>query len=117
VRRLGAMMRLRCPRCLEGKIWRRFLSMNEACPICGLIFEREPGYFTGAMVVSYGIAVPTFGVIVIALIVARFDAVVALIAGGVVYLVLAPFIFRYSRAVWLHLDWLVDPDHDTPLRK
>ena len=84
--------------------------MNEACPVCGLVFEREPGYFTGAMVVSYGLAVPTFGLIVLALIVAGADAVIALIVGGAVYLSLAPIIFRFSRAIWLHLDWLVDPD-------
>jgi len=95
---------------MEGKLWRGFLSMNEACPVCGLVFEREPGYFTGAMVVSYGLAVPTFGLIVLALIVAGVDAVIALIVGGTVYLLLAPFIFRSSRAIWLHLDWLVDPD-------
>lgn len=86
--------------------------MNEACPECGLVFEREPGYFTGAMVVSYVLAVPTFGSIVIALIVAGADAVVALVAGGAVYLALVPFIFRYSRAIWLHFDWLIDPVRD-----
>ena len=110
MRRLRAVLRERCPRCLEGRIWKSAFTMNTACPVCGLVFEREPGYFTGAMVVSYTIAVPTFGLIVIALMVAGFDAVVALIAGGVVYLVLAPSIFRYSRAIWLHFDWLIDPD-------
>jgi uncharacterized protein (DUF983 family) len=110
MRRLGALLRLRCPRCLKGEIWKRFLTMNSACPECGLVFEREPGYFTGAMVVSYAIAVPTFGLIVIALIAAGVGAVVALVVGGAVYLALAPFIFRYSRAIWLHFDWLIDPD-------
>jgi hypothetical protein len=37
------------------------------------------------------------------------DVVVALIIGNTAYLVLVPFIFRYSRVVWLHLDWLIDP--------
>ena len=108
--RWRAVLLLRCPRCLDGRIWKRFLDMNERCPTCGLGFEREPGYFTGAMVVSYAIAVPTFGLIVIALIVAGVDAVVALVVGGSFYLALAPFIFRYSRAIWLHFDWLIDPD-------
>ena len=95
-------------------MWKAFLTMYDACPTCGLIFEREPGYFTGAMVVSYAIAVPIFGLIVIALIVAGVDPAAALVIGGAVYLVLAPFIFRYSRAVWLHFDWLIDPDHGAP---
>ena len=92
-------------------MWRGFLTMNQECPVCGLVFEREPGYYTGAMVVSYAIAVPTFGLIVIALLLARVEAAAALLVGGAVYLFLAPFIFRYSRVVWLHLDWGIDPDH------
>ena len=109
MRRLAAIVALRCPRCLEGRLWRGFLTMNEACPVCGLVFEREPGYFTGAMVVSYVIAVPTFGLIVIALLVAGLETGVALLLGAALYLGLAPFIFRYSRVVWLHFDWVLDP--------
>jgi len=110
VRRLAAILALRCPRCLKGPVWRRFVSMNPTCPECGLVFERESGYFAGAMVVSYGLAVPILAAIVIALItLGGLDAVVALIIGSTAYLVLVPFIFRYSRVVWLHLDWLIDP--------
>ena len=72
--------------------------MNVACPVCGLVFDRESGYFAGAMVVSYALAVPILAAIVLALII-----------GNTAYLVLVPFIFRYSRVLWLHLDWLVDP--------
>ena len=111
MRRLAAILALRCPRCLTGSIWQGLLTMNRSCPACGLVFEREPGYFTGAMVVSYAIAVPTFGLIVIAQLLAGVDAATALLVGGSIYLFLAPFIFRYSRVVWLHFDWGVDPDH------
>src|SRR6266568_7752907 len=51
--RLAAMLRQRCPRCFAGKVYRGLLDMNETCPVCGLRFEREEGYFTGAMYVSY----------------------------------------------------------------
>ena len=30
--------------------------MHERCPVCDLKFEREAGYFLGAMYVSYGLA-------------------------------------------------------------
>jgi uncharacterized protein (DUF983 family) len=113
MRRLGAILRLRCPRCLEGRLWRGFLTMYAACPKCGLTFEREPGYFTGAMVVSYALAVPVLGAMVIGLmVIGGLDAVPALLIGDTVYLALVPFIFRYSRVVWLHFDWMVDPTHD-----
>jgi len=117
VRRLAAILALRCPRCLEGRIWRGLVSMNEACPVCGLVFEREQGYFTGAMVVSYALAVPILGAMVIALMgLAHLDAVPALLIGDAAYLALVPFIFRYSRVVWLHFDWKIDPDKTHDLR-
>jgi len=110
MRRLAAVIALRCPRCLQGRVWRGFVTMNPSCPVCGLVFERESGYFAGAMVVSYALAAPILTAMVIALItLARLDPVVALIVGNTAYLVLVPFIFRYSRVVWLHLDWLIDP--------
>jgi hypothetical protein len=86
--------------------------MNVACPVCGFVFEREPGYFTGAMVVSYALAVPVLGAMVIGLMtLGGLDAVPALLIGDAAYLALVPFIFRYSRVLWLHFDWLIDPDH------
>ena len=30
------------------------MRMNADCPVCGLHFEREEGYFVGAMYASYG---------------------------------------------------------------
>lgn len=108
--RLAAVLTLRCPRCLDGHVWRHFITMNVACPVCGLVFDRESGYFAGAMVVSYALAVPILAAMVLALIMlAGLDVVVALIIGNTAYLVLVPFIFRYSRVLWLHLDWLIDP--------
>jgi Protein of unknown function (DUF983) len=95
---------------MKGRVWRRFVSMNPTCPECDFVFERESGYFAGAMVVSYSLAVPILAAIVIALImIGGLDAVVALIIGNTAYLVLVPFIFRYSRVIWLHLDWVIDP--------
>lgn len=117
MRRFRAVLALRCPRCLEGRIWKGFLSMNETCPVCGLVFEREPGYFTGAMVVSYVLAVPVLGATVIGLMtLGALDAVAALLIGDTAYLILVPFIFRYSRVVWLHFDWKIDPDPEGDVR-
>ncbi|GAB3978960.1 hypothetical protein GCM10028806_43230 [Spirosoma terrae] len=33
--------------------------MHENCPVCGLRYEAEPGFFTGAMYVSYALYVAT----------------------------------------------------------
>ena len=118
MRRLAAVAALRCPRCLDGRVWRGFITMNPTCPVCGFVFDRESGYFAGAMVISYAIAVPILAAMVIALItIGGLDVVVALIIGNTAYLILVPFILRYSRVVWLHLDWLIDPDEKRPDEK
>ena len=56
---LGGIVGKRCPRCREGQVFRSTWVMHEDCPTCGLDFDRgEPGYFTGAMYVSYALAIP-----------------------------------------------------------
>src|SRR5467141_663442 len=53
----------RCPRCRVGKIFHHsiflgFPKMHERCSVCDLRYEREPGYFLGAMYISYALALP-----------------------------------------------------------
>jgi uncharacterized protein (DUF983 family) len=106
-----AMVRMRCPRCRQGRMFRSTFEMNDPCPECGLLFEREEGYFLGAMYVSYGlgsaIVVPLFYLVQWLLPDAQpvwlFAVTVAL------YLPLVPLVFRYSRVIWTHFDRLVCP--------
>jgi len=48
ISRPKALMLGRCPRCRQGKIYRRLFSMHEHCSVCRLKFQREQGYFLGA---------------------------------------------------------------------
>jgi hypothetical protein len=41
--------------------------MHEYCPVCGLKFEREEGYFLGAMYISYGLALFTIVILAVVL--------------------------------------------------
>ena len=38
-------------------------AMNPTCPVCAHRFEREPGFFQGAMYVSYGIGIVYLGLL------------------------------------------------------
>jgi Protein of unknown function (DUF983) len=106
------MILQRCPRCMQGRVFCGFVSTNERCPWCGYRFGREEGYFTGAMYISYlmGLAV------VFALIgilwpfwpshsLGAIGVLLAVASAG--YLLFVPLVFRYSRVVWLHLDYVV----------
>jgi uncharacterized protein (DUF983 family) len=105
----------RCPRCRNGAIFEPLFSggiftMNEACPVCGLLFERETGYFIGGMYVSYTLGVLT--VLPVAVLLAVVYAVpVALVILVALLQTFAsmPLFYRYSRIVWLHTDQMIDP--------
>jgi len=112
VGRLIAVVASRCPRCLKGRVWRGPFRINQVCPVCGLLFEREQGYWTGAMVASYALGVPLLAAMLFGVWVATRWAVTAvLITADALFIAAAPFVWRYSRVVWLHLDWLLDPIH------
>jgi uncharacterized protein (DUF983 family) len=113
---LGAILHERCPRCREGavyrgKVLRTWLAMNERCPVCGLKFEREQGYFIGAMYVSYALAIPPYIVLVTVFWqVAHFRYEFALLAAFVAYMPFVPMAARFSRVVWMFIDRAFDPD-------
>jgi uncharacterized protein (DUF983 family) len=54
---------LRCPNCGAGSLARGLLSVHDRCRVCGLLFEREEGFFLGAMVFNYVFAVLIAGVL------------------------------------------------------
>jgi uncharacterized protein (DUF983 family) len=56
---LKAMWNYKCPRCRQGDLFvkpftlSKPLAMNHSCHHCNLLFEPEPGYYYGAMFLSY----------------------------------------------------------------
>lgn len=84
---------------------KRFMEMHEFCPTCGLRFEIEPGFFWGAMYVSYalttGIMLVTCGILLLGFNDPDFWVYVVSITG--IVLVTLPWIFRYSRVLMLYL--------------
>jgi uncharacterized protein (DUF983 family) len=110
-----AIRRQRCPKCHEGQIfraslWRGFLSTNESCPVCGMKFEREPGYFLGAMYISYLLSIPPGLAIVLAIwrwTKWDFDWVMG--CAFLLYLPMVPVVTRWSRVLWLYVDRHFDP--------
>jgi len=85
--------------------------MNAVCPVCELRFDREPGYFTGAMYVSYILAVPVMAACAAAvhLVAPGWSFETTIGAAALLFLLFVPAIFRYSRILWIHLDQTVDP--------
>jgi hypothetical protein len=88
-----------------------FPKMFERCPVCDLGFEREEGYFMGAMYISYVLALGTIAVIAAVLwAVTGWRITKATIWAVVLFLPLAPAITLFARVLWIYLDQTVDPD-------
>ena len=84
--------------------------MNELCPVCGLRFEREQGYFLVAMYVAYAMAVPILALLTLCLwLITHRDVGASFLIAVILFLPVSPVVYRYSRVVWMHLDQLIDP--------
>lgn len=102
----------RCPRCRKGPMFKypkyrldKLLEMHEHCEVCGLRFERETGFYYGAMYVSYAFTV--------ALVVTEFillNAVLGIKDASIWYgvilssmVLMLPLFFRYSRVLYIRM--------------
>ncbi len=101
---------LRCPDCGSGPLYRSLFRMNIYCEYCGLIYEREQGYFVGAIYLN---VIATESLLLGALL------IYALITGNisqtiltvliVLALVLPLVFFHHSRSLWLCIDHILNP--------
>jgi uncharacterized protein (DUF983 family) len=86
--------------------------MYPDCVNCGLRFEREQGYFIGAIYVNYAVT----AIIMIAgyvwldrvLHLSLTKQLILWIAFGACFPL---FFFRYARSLWLSIDHLLDPEN------
>ena len=106
----------RCPRCRKSPLFRepfelsKPLEMPNACTTCGQRYEPEPGFYFGAMFVSYGLS----SVILLPLsLILNFytelsvNAIMALIIllGAIMFMK----ILRLSRSLWIQIMVGYDP--------
>ena len=109
MKRLWALIRQRCPVCLQGQVFTSLFGMHTHCPVCGVKYERETGYFLNSMFIGYAagflVLVPT------AIFLVFLDVSIAIFSIVIILetLVLTPLIFRYARLIWMHADQMLDP--------
>jgi uncharacterized protein (DUF983 family) len=107
---LGHGLRLRCPRCGGGRLYAKPFKMHDNCTYCALKFEREQGYFIGAIYINYAatvaVAVPGFFLL---------DAFTAMTIDQqlklwVPFAIVFPVLFfHHSRSLWLVIDQYFNP--------
>jgi uncharacterized protein (DUF983 family) len=109
-------VRLRCPRCGGGKLFRHWFALKERCPTCGYKFDREKGggFFLGGYVMN---VVLGEGLLAIYLLVVATQAIAhpdmrirTWLIGAILLAVIPPLLFfPLSRTMWMAMDLLIHP--------
>ena len=108
--KLFGILKLKCPRCREGNLFlhknpyhlKMLDKMPKKCLVCGEDFERETGFYYGAMMISH--ASMTLIAVLVHLIVFHFygwEIAPNLISITTIIIIMFPIIFRTSRAIWI----------------
>jgi uncharacterized protein (DUF983 family) len=97
----------RCPRCGAGKLFRAWIKMVPDCPRCGLHFERESGYWAGALAINFVCTGGLLITVLVALLVATIPEVpvVPILAVLVPIAIVGPLVwYPFSKTLWLAID-------------
>lgn len=106
---LTRALRLRCPRCGTGRLFRKGYSMHQQCTDCQLNFDRAPGYYLGATYINYGITSVLLIILYLTLHNGLNFSNQDLALPLMLVCVLVPLaLFRHARALWLALDCQFD---------
>ncbi|WP_103072011.1 DUF983 domain-containing protein [Aquimarina sediminis] len=111
MRKLISILKGKCSKCEEGDIFVKESSglkfglpkMNEKCPSCNHKFMIEPGYFYGAMYVSYGLTVAE-GIVIY--LISSFFIVKPMhffIILAISAILLSTTNYKYARILWIYL--------------
>jgi ABC-2 type transport system ATP-binding protein len=87
--------------------------MEARCKVCQLVFEREQGYFLGAIYINYAVTVLCMLAGFFALdYVAQLSSTQQIILWSSFGLVFPVLFFRHSKSLWLCFDFLFSPVED-----
>ena len=100
----------RCPWCGGRGVFASFFELKPACPACGYRFEREEGYWVGAMVVVTGLLYIVFAALMLGVIALTHPDVPwtpLLVAALAVCLLLPVLAYPLAKLLWIAVDLLV----------
>lgn len=110
IRHLGRALRLRCPACGRGPMFRGWFAMNRRCGHCGLWFEPEPGYYLGSIFVNYSATAALASVSYLVPMILLGRPPDWLLIPVVLFCLVFPLaFFRYARSLWLAVNYYFSP--------
>ncbi len=122
--RLYSIFKMKCPRCHEGEFFisnpydlKRAGDIHEHCSECGLKYSREPGFYYGAMYVSYALGVALFVTLWVSfnLFFSDINVGIQVLIVSVFSIVLAPYFYALSKIIWANLFYSYNKDAKTKI--
>lgn len=84
--------------------------MYDRCPACHLAYQRESGFYLGAIYVNYGVTAAIGAIAYPVLLLGGWLSRDRTLAVVLTFVVLFPiWFFRYARSLWLAFDQWIDP--------
>lgn len=106
-------LRQRCPVCGKGKIFQGFIKTYEHCPVCGFTYEREPGYYTGAIAANLILTELVLTAVAVPVAASQAVSIPVMIALGATLPILLPLLcYRPTKSIWMSFDHIVHPVED-----
>jgi uncharacterized protein (DUF983 family) len=100
---------LRCPRCGKAPLFRSGYTTYRRCPVCQWRFEREEGYWTGAMAVNLVVAELLIAAVVIPLAWSGAPTIPLLILSLPLPILIPVLFYWHAKAYWIAIDFLIHP--------
>lgn len=110
--KLYSILFFKCPACHEGDFFvshpynlKKAGDIYESCKICQTKYSKEPGFYYGAMYVSYALAVAFSISLYVILNVLKFDFTIEqfILFYSLLILFSTPFIYALSKIIWANI--------------
>lgn len=106
-------LRFRCPNCGEGRVFSSFFKMRDECPVCGLSFYPESGYYAGAMYLDYALSAAIFLAVFVPSLFLPELTHLSYVQKNVLWIVFGVVLClgfsRPSYSLWLAIDYWLSP--------
>ncbi len=101
-------LRLRCPVCAESSIVERPFKVRHHCPSCDALFQREAGFFVGAILANVVTTEAFILMVYVACLLAGFHYQLILPLLFAAALLFPVAFYHHSWSLWLAFDHLIE---------
>jgi uncharacterized protein (DUF983 family) len=109
--KLYSVFKNKCPKCNEGDFFVTkgaynfdFIKMNSKCSHCGELFNKEVGFYYGAMYISYGVNIAIgMALFLLMVLILKFELLTFLFSFAGLVVILFPWVMRISRLIYINI--------------